>query len=75
LEEVEEKLGNVLVGGDPKRIEVNHHALLDELLDKKQFTEFIQERSGERRALLRPGTDAKKLMEELRRAGYTPRTL
>ncbi len=75
LEEVEEKLGNVLVGGDPKRIEVNHHALLDELLDKKQFLEFIQERSGERRALLRPGTDAKKLIEELRRAGYTPRTL
>lgn len=75
LEEVNEKAAHVLVGGEPVRLEVTNQGLLDELLLKEQFHPFIQERDSEKRAILRRGTDLKKLMEELRRAGYTPRTL
>lgn len=75
LEEVGEKVGLILVGGEPIRLEVSSQAMLDELVVQKQFMPFIQERFGEKKALLRRGTDLRRLMEELKRAGYTPRPL
>ena len=75
IEEVSEKAGHVLVGGEPVRIEANNHILLDELVHQKRFLPFIKERSGDKKVLLRRDTDLKKLMEELRKAGYTPRAM
>jgi hypothetical protein len=75
LEEVGEKAGQVMIGGEPIRMEVHNHALLDELMVQKQFSSFIGERSSEKKALLRSGIDLNKLIDELRRAGYTPRTM
>jgi hypothetical protein len=75
IEEVSEKAGHVLVGGEPIRIEANNHILVDELVHQKRFLPFIKERSGDKKVLLRRDTDLKKLMEELRKAGYTPRAM
>ncbi|TKJ42580.1 hypothetical protein CEE37_02505 [candidate division LCP-89 bacterium B3_LCP] len=75
LEEVNEKAGHILIGGEPIRLEVNNHNLLDELLVNKQFNSVFKERDSEKRALLRRDVDLTKLVEELRRAGYTPRTM
>lgn len=75
LVEVGEKASHIMVGGEPVRLEVHNQNLLDELLKKKQITPFIQERSGEKKVLIRRGVDLRKLMDELRKAGYTPRPL
>lgn len=73
MEEVNEKVGHIVVGGEPICLEVNNQVLLDELLLKKQIQPYIQKRDTEKRALLRRGADIRKLIEELKRAGYSPR--
>jgi hypothetical protein len=75
MHEVVEKTGNIFVGGEPFRLEVSDKMLLDELLLQKRFLPFIQERSDAKKAILRRGTDLEKLMEELKSAGYSPRTM
>lgn len=75
IEEIGEKAASVFVGGEPVRLEVNDRALMDELLQRKPITSYVQERSDARRALLRRDANLKELMEELRRAGYSPQSL
>ncbi len=75
LEEVSEKAGHILIGGEPARLEVHNHNVLDEIMVQKQFLPFISERSSGRKVLLRHDADLRELMNELKRAGYTPRSV
>ncbi|MFH1863277.1 MAG: helicase-associated domain-containing protein, partial [bacterium] len=73
--EVSEKAEQILIGGEPMHLEVAHQSLLDELLLQEQLSSFIQERSGEKKAILRRGADIDELIQELRKAGYSTRAL
>ncbi len=75
LEEVGEKVGHVLIGGEPVRVEVQHHAVLDELMIQKRFLPYIGERSNQKQLFLKHDADLNKFVEELRKAGFTPRSI
>ncbi|MCX6639531.1 MAG: hypothetical protein NTW14_03495 [bacterium] len=75
LEEMSEKSGHVYVGGEPIRLEVSDQLLMDKILHQKHLIPYIAERESAKKALLHDGTDLPKFIEELRRAGYSPRQL
>jgi hypothetical protein len=75
LEEMQEKAGQIYVGGEPTRLEVHDQNLMEKILHQKQLQPYLGGRESEKKVLVRQGTDLVKLIEELRRAGYCPRQM